>query len=193
MTDEKPDLGGRPSIYSNELRDEICRRLADGESLRSICRDDHIPSRPTIARWAYENTGEEKNGEEITTQGFYYHYTRARDVGLDVMADDIIEIGDESGDDWIEKKDKDGNVIGEIVNKEAVMRSRLRSDNRKWYLSKMAPKKYGNERTVRHQQLDGDGKETDPVTPEVNIYSDEITKNAHKQMEKILNDKPTPE
>ena len=188
MNDENntPDLGGRPSIYSDELRDNICNRLADGESLRSICRDDDMPSRPTIARWIIENMGEVKDGDQVLTEGFYYHYTRAREIGLDVMADEILDISDDGSNDYMERELDNGRII-EVVNHENIARSRLRADSRKWYLSKMAPKRYGNERTIRHQQLDGDGEATDPVKPEVNIQMDEINKAIHGEMEKIVN------
>lgn len=173
MTDtENKNLGGRPEIYNKELRDEICRRLADGESLRSICRDDEMPSRPTIAKWAYENIGELKDDTgKVIVEGFFYHYTRARDIGLDVMADDVLDISDDSHDDYTIEEDKNGNVKT-VLNKEAVMRSRLRVDSRKWYLAKMAPKRYGDTRMLMHQQLDKDGENTDPATVTNNITVD---------------------
>lgn len=42
---------GRPSSYCTELADEICERLACGESLRTICADDGMPHRTTVIRW----------------------------------------------------------------------------------------------------------------------------------------------
>ena len=42
---------GRPSICSEELVDEICNRLSEGESLLRICKDEHMPARRTIERW----------------------------------------------------------------------------------------------------------------------------------------------
>lgn len=183
---ENRNLGGRPAIYTHALRDAICARLAEGETLRSICRDPAMPSRPTIAKWGYENTGEEKDDQgKIIEHGFFYHYTRARDIGLDVMADDLIDISDESENDFIEKHDKNGNVIGQELNKEAVLRSRLRVDARKWYLSKMAPKRYGESRMLQHQQLDAQGEAVDPVAPQVNIGLKEIAQSVSEEFEKL--------
>ena len=41
---------GRPSRFSDEISEEICRRLAGGESLRSICRSEAMPHLATVLR-----------------------------------------------------------------------------------------------------------------------------------------------
>ena len=46
----------------------ICKRLADGESLLEICRDDHMPTNMTVYNWL------QKNDE------FFGNYTRAREM-----------------------------------------------------------------------------------------------------------------
>jgi len=190
---ETKNLGGRPTKYCDKLRISICDRLAEGETLRSICRDNDMPDRSTIARWSYENIGEVKDGEEVKVQGFYYHYTRARDVGLDVMADDILDISDT----YIKaKKTKtykvDGKDVTEVMTGDAVERARLRVESRKWYLSKMAPKRYGNERVIKHQQLDKEGETTDPATPQINVYAQDISDSVHAEMKKAGNDTENP-
>jgi hypothetical protein len=76
--------GGRPSIYSQELADRICERLASGESLRAICLDDGMPSWPTISKWLNEKP-------EFVTQ-----YARAREDQAEAHADRIIEIADDA-------------------------------------------------------------------------------------------------
>lgn len=43
--------GGRPSTYDPEITAELCRRLIDGESLRSICKDPRMPAAPTVYDW----------------------------------------------------------------------------------------------------------------------------------------------
>lgn len=68
---------GRPSIYSDELAETICERLAQGESLVQICADDAMPGLRTVMRWSAEN---ERFGTE---------YARARDAQAEVM-DDLI-------------------------------------------------------------------------------------------------------
>lgn len=124
-------MAGRPSDYSEELSVKICIRLADGESLRAICQDDDMPDRSTVFRWLASN-------EEFRDQ-----YAHARDLQADTIADEVLEISDDGTNDWMERKNSDGANIGWTLNGEHVQRSRLRVDSRKWYASKVAPKKYG--------------------------------------------------
>ena len=55
-------------------------------------------------------------------------YTRAREARADIIADEIIQIAD--------------NCKGE--DNVAVQRDRLKVDTRKWLLSKLMPKRYGD-------------------------------------------------
>jgi hypothetical protein len=48
---KKKHPGGRPTGFTPELGKEICMRMAEGESVRSICRDDNMPCRKTINNW----------------------------------------------------------------------------------------------------------------------------------------------
>lgn len=74
-------------------------------------------------------------------EGFAAQYARARDAGLDTLADEVFEIADDGTNDYVEKETKKGKEI--VFDGEHVQRSRLRFDARRWYLSKLAPKKYG--------------------------------------------------
>jgi hypothetical protein len=116
--------------YTPELAAEICLRLAKGETLRSICRDAHMPDESSVREWAVYNR-----------YGFSEQYQKARNIGLDVMADELLDIADDGSNDYMEREGKRGRKI--VQNKEASARSRLRVDTRKWYLANMAPKKYG--------------------------------------------------
>ena len=70
---------------------------------------------------------------------FSTQYARAREAQAEHYIDEIIEISDDSmldtemGEDGIER-----------TNHEVVARARLRVDTRKWAMSKLAPKKYGD-------------------------------------------------
>lgn len=123
---------GRPSLFTSEIADEICRRLADGESLRKICRDENMPHERRVREWDKDNRN-----------GFSPQYTRAREIGYETLADELLEIADDGRNDTY--KDDDGNTI---VNTEIVSRSRIRIDTRKWMLSKMLPKIYGDKSSV---------------------------------------------
>ena len=46
---------GRPTKYCQELADEICRRICNGESLASICKDTHMPERQNVWVWRTKN------------------------------------------------------------------------------------------------------------------------------------------
>lgn len=122
---------GRPSGFTEDIASTICSRLANGESLRKICADDSMPSTSTVCKWLSER------------REFSEQYARAREVQADVLADEILEIADDgSSDTYI---DSDGK---ERTDQEVVARSRLRVDARKWYASKLAPKKYGDKIAV---------------------------------------------
>lgn len=114
------------STYTPELAAEICKRIALGESLRAICRDENMPSQETVFRWLR------------TDAGFREQYARAREDQAEFYLDEIIAISDDSTHDT---KHTDS---GEQPNSEWISRSRLRVDARKWAMSKLAPKKYGD-------------------------------------------------
>lgn len=138
QTDEEPKRPrGRPSTYTQAIADEICERLAKGETLRSVCRTDHMPDESTVRGWLVSNMGD-----------FFPQYTRARDSGLDAMADELFDISDDGSNDYMDKMLNNGEII-EVVNAEHIQRSRLRVETRKWYLSKLAPKRYGDSTTIR--------------------------------------------
>ncbi len=158
-TSKKKDAekAGRPSRYTDALAADLCGRLASGESLRAICRDEAFPAESTVRGWVVDDYN-----------GFSAQYARARDIGLEVMADEILEISDDGSNDWMERFDKDGESNGWKLNGEAVLRSRLRVDSRKWLLSKMAPKKYGD-----RLQHTGEGGGPIRVRPDLSKLSDE--------------------
>ena len=122
---------GPKSLYTEKLASEICERLAKGETLKQICRDEHMPAAPTVRLWAVDDVN-----------GFADRYARARDAQIEHWADEISEIADDGSNDWMERETKSGRVI-KVVDQEAVNRSRLRIDTKKWLLSKLKPERYG--------------------------------------------------
>lgn len=116
---------------------EILVGLADGRSLRSVLRDGkgRMPSVGTFLQWVAEDPAMAEQ------------YARARALCLDAMAEDIIEIADtpEIGQKSVSK------ATGlEITEGDMVEHRRLRVESRKWLLSKLAPKKYGELKHVEH-------------------------------------------
>lgn len=78
---------------------------------------------------------------------FAGQYARARARGYQHLADEIIEISDDSSGDVIETEN------GPRLDAEFVARSRLRVDSRKWMLAKMLPKVYGDK--IEHEHKGG--------------------------------------
>jgi hypothetical protein len=126
---------GRPSDYSPEIAREICKRLGNGESLRQICAEAEMPSKTSVMRWLEAN------------KEFRDQYARARELQAEHWAEEIIEIADDSRNDFVEKEGRDGSTY-EAVDGEHINRSRLRVDTRKWLMARLAPKKYGDRVTT---------------------------------------------
>lgn len=138
---------GRPRVYGQETRDEICRRISQGESLISICKSEGMPDKSTVLDWLFKEPD------------FAAQYARAREAQAEHYLDEIIAISDDSaldtemGEDGVER-----------TNHEVVARARLRVDTRKWAMSKLAPKKYGDKVQNEHTGANGE-----PIQHAVNI------------------------
>lgn len=138
----------RRRVFTRDLADTICERLAEGESLRTICESEGMPTERAVRDWALEDIEKSEDYE-----GFGSQYARAREIGYLKLADELIDIADDGSNDWMKRK-KDGNTV-EVPNQEVISRSRLRVDTRKWILSKMLPKVYGDKITTEHTGPDG--------------------------------------
>ena len=145
-------MTGRPSTYSQEIADEVCRRLAGGESLRAICRDEGIPDESTVRLWALDDR-----------EGFAAQYARAREVQFLAIADELLEIADDGRNDWMQRRGNDERGGWEL-NGEHIQRSRVRIDTRKWMLSKMLPKVYGDKTEVAVTGANGGPVQSERVT-----------------------------
>lgn len=135
--------GGRPSDFTPDIADAICERLSDGESLRTICMDEEFPNRSTVFRWLGVN------------EGFRDQYAHARNLQAEKLADEMFDIADDGTNDWMERSNSEGEPLPPTLNSEAVQRSKLRVDTRKWYLSKVLPKKYGDKLDLNHGGQEG--------------------------------------
>lgn len=141
---------GRPSKFTPAIAATICERIAEGQSLREICKADDIPPMRTIFDWLASN-------DEFSQQ-----YARAREAQADALVEEILEIADDARNDWMDRQQGEDTI--RVVDHEHIARSRLRVDSRKWFASKVAPKKYGERVT---QELVG--KDNGPIqTEEIN-------------------------
>ncbi|WP_426526851.1 terminase small subunit protein [Bradyrhizobium sp. McL0615] len=135
---------GRPSDYSPELAVLICARMGEGESLRSICRDDAMPALSTVFRWLAGD------------KAFQDQYARAMDARATLLAEEILEISDDRSGDAV----TDPETGAVRMDAEFVARSRLRVDSRKWLAARMSPKKYGDKVTQEISGPDGAAVQT---------------------------------
>jgi hypothetical protein len=112
------------TIRSDELADALVEGLTNGVPLRQLCRE-HEVSKSAVYDWIDDD------------EAFAGRIARARARGYDQLAEEILEIADDTSNDTIETDS------GEIPNKEWIMRSKLRAEMRLKLLSKWDPKRYG--------------------------------------------------
>lgn len=126
-------MTGRPSSFDEKIADAICERLAEGQSLRSICKSDDMPSVSTVCRWL----------ADPERSIFREQYAQAREAQADALADEILDIADDGLNDTY--VDGEGN---EKIDHDVIARSKLRVDARKWIAAKLKPRKYGEKQLV---------------------------------------------
>ncbi|MBX3498117.1 MAG: terminase small subunit protein [Alphaproteobacteria bacterium] len=124
---------GRPTKFTQKLAETICKRIAQGESLRTIVKDDDMPCAATVFTWLLDPAKKD----------FLEQYETARNVQAELMFEELLEIADNGEHDELERTTSDGDTYT-VPNTEYMQRSRLRVDTRKWYLSKVLPKKFGD-------------------------------------------------
>ena len=135
---------------------EVFNRVSNGEAIRTVLKDKNMPDSVTFYKWL------DKDKDKIK------QYTRATDERADSIFEDMIDIADDQeGDVYI---DKDGN---EQTNHNINQRARLRVDTRKWYLSKLMPKKYGDKQFIESTNT---------------TYSVEVTQEEIEKINKALED-----
>ena len=149
---------GNTTVYTRELADEICERIACGETLRQVCRLKGIGD-STVRRWVLNDI-----------DGFSARYAQARELCLESWADEVVEISENASNDWMVREGKAGEDLGWTANGDHISRSRLRVDSRKWLLSKLKPERYGdslklagdkeNPIHLQHNVIDRPEKET---------------------------------
>lgn len=115
-------------MYSQEVADHICERVADGMSLRLLCNGTlvelngelkNLPNRSTVARWLIERPD------------FATKYARAREMQADYMDDLILHVAAE-------------------CTPQTAAADRVKIDAYKWRASKLASKVYGDKIETTH-------------------------------------------
>jgi hypothetical protein len=107
----------RPSLFNEAIAGEICERIADGDSLRSICEGADYPERRTVFRWLADPQHAE----------FRRQYALAREASADADDDDIRDMA---------KRVEAGKLEHQAA--------RVAIDAKKWSAGKRKPKVYGD-------------------------------------------------
>lgn len=126
---------GRPKVWTRAAKDKVIPRLLacleTGETLQAVCKRSGMPTPQTVRHWVIEDD----------PAGFAARYARAREIGYEARADELLDISAALTDP----------ANGPLTS-ERVQAARLHSDSVKWLLSKMLPKIYGDK--IQHT---GDG------------------------------------
>ena len=109
-----------------------------------------MPHPATICRWLEAN------------ESFREQYARARELQADILAAETLTIADATEEGVIVRIDKDGNELTE--RRDMTEHRRLKIDARKWYASKLAPKKYGDRQQIDQRLVDEQGRDREPLT-----------------------------
>lgn len=149
-TKKKQQAVGRPTVYTEALALDICERIASGQALVRICRDETMPGITTVYRWLIER------------EEFRDMYTRAREDQADTLADEIQTIADEPMlGERVTVKGKGKKRTREVVTGDMIEHRRLRVEARKWIAAKLKPRVYSERQTL--QNPDGTSINAVPV------------------------------
>ena len=136
-TDKKHERLSARKYDRHAITAMVCAQIAQGKSLRSILdADDKLPTVRSFLDWMGADG-------ELAIQ-----YAHARQTQYELLADEIVSIADEN-------YTTDEHGVRERLSSEAIQRNRLRVDTRKWMLSKMLPKVYGDKIQTEHTGKDG--------------------------------------
>ena len=136
---------GKQVTFDPAIAEVICRRMAAGESLRSICRGPGMPPPSTVRWWHVSDY-----------QGFAAQYARAREAQADCWASEIVDLADET-----------------LADANHVAKARLQIDARKWVACKLLPRKYGDRVSAELTGANGGPIKTQQQFPELKDMSDE--------------------
>ena len=116
------------SVYSQDLVDEIIRRVSDGEPLAQVCRDEHMPHRDTFYDWMTRD-------DDLSRR-----FARARELGFDMIALDALRIAN-TPVEGIETEESDNGI--KVKRADMLGHRKLQVETRLKLLAKWDPKRYG--------------------------------------------------
>ena len=110
-----------------EVIERLLTGIADGQTLRALCREEGMPNWRTVYDWIEADA-------ELAAR-----FERAREIGFDAIAEDILN-----------------NVDNVVAIGEHIQRSKLQVETRLKLLAKWHPKKYGDKQTHEIGNKDGE-------------------------------------
>jgi hypothetical protein len=129
---------GEFTTYDKETGDRLCQLIVEKQTLRTIFAREDMPSVSTFYKWLIED------------KAFAEQYARAKEIQIDLLVNEIIDIADNTQDGQKTKINDDGkNITEETVTADMIDHRKLRIEARKWYAGKMKPKKYGDSITMK--------------------------------------------
>lgn len=122
------------TLYTPELFATICQRIAGGEYLNTICKDEGMPAAVTVRGWILDDL-----------HGCASVYARARKLQYENMENEIFEIANTpiQGVKTIEKPLGTETHTGDMID-----HRKLQIETRRWLLAKLHPEKYGERKAV---------------------------------------------
>jgi len=130
----------RSDTYTDAVGEEICERIAAGETLTGICLEEDMPPIRTVSRWLMRHPD------------FAAKYAHAREAQAHVEAEQIREIADNAFEDYYidYKEGPNGEKIPYVVvNGESTKRAALRIGARQWRAERLNRRVYGN--SIKHE------------------------------------------
>ena len=133
-------MAQRPTKKTPEVIERLLEGIADGQTLRALCREEGMPNWRTVYDWIDADA-------ELAAR-----FERAREMGFDAIAEDILT-----------------NVDNVPALGEHIQRSKLQVETRLKLLAKWHPKRYGDKQTVDVGNKEGETLkvESKPVDPMV--------------------------
>lgn len=116
---------------------EIVRRLAEGETLRGICRDEGMPKKSAVYEWRRSN------------EAFGKAYDEAMEQGCHALLDETLEIADDSARDYRSTDE------GEVFDSEHVQRAKLRIWTRHELIKRKRPDLFSDKQQHEHSGPNG--------------------------------------
>ena len=141
-----------PAKKTPKLIEEVLSRIAQGETLASLGRELNFHP----VSWNFWVRGDED---------LALAYAQARDVGADVIADDVLRIIDEEPERVVQI-DEEGNKSTSRIDSAGVAWAKNRAELRLKLLAKWHPKKYGDKQQVEVGNKDGEALKVDVKLPD---------------------------